>query len=248
MFVKLKKCILCLFLLCIAAPIAVLGQSTSKASASYANQFQLGINFSPDYCYRKLKTTDNSPETEEVFNSRNNIEYFKIGYSTGINGCLNINNFLGIETGLQYSNKGYQTFWSTANFGLPDPNGPIQSMFRYHFHYLDIPMKANFILGQKKIKFMSSIGITTNFLLKETQTHFLEYVNHTERKKQNTNFNYKKVNISPTISAGITLNLNNKINLRIEPTFRYGLLKIINAPVTGYLYNVGLNLGCYYGL
>lgn len=38
------------------------------------------------------------------------------------------------------------------------------------------------------------------------------------------------------------------MNLRIEPTFSYGLLKIIDAPVTGYLYSGGINIGYYFGI
>jgi hypothetical protein len=34
----------------------------------------------------------------------------------------------------------------------------------------------------------------------------------------------------------------------MEPTFRYGLLKIIDQPVTAYLWSAGLNITCYYAL
>ncbi len=38
------------------------------------------------------------------------------------------------------------------------------------------------------------------------------------------------------------------MNIRIEPTFRIGVLSIINAPIKGYLYNAGLkNISYYFG-
>jgi hypothetical protein len=50
------------------------------------------------------------------------------------------------------------------------------------------------------------------------------------------------------MSAGVDYRINEKMNLRIEPTFRYGVLKIIDMPVTGYLYSGGINVAYYYGL
>jgi hypothetical protein len=50
------------------------------------------------------------------------------------------------------------------------------------------------------------------------------------------------------ISAGAEYKIKNKMYVRIEPTFRYGVLKIIDAPVTAYLWNAGLNMGFYYRL
>jgi hypothetical protein len=50
------------------------------------------------------------------------------------------------------------------------------------------------------------------------------------------------------MSVGIDYRINEKMNLRIEPTFRYGVLKIIDTPVTGYLYSGGINVVYYYGL
>ena len=63
-----------------------------------------------------------------------------------------------------------------------------------------------------------------------------------------TDFDYNKVNISPSVSAGIDYRINDRHHLRIEPTFRYGVLKIIDEPITGYLYSGGLNIGYYFGI
>lgn len=47
------------------------------------------------------------------------------------------------------------------------------------------------------------------------------------------------------ISAGIDYRMNDRMNLRVEPTFRYGVMKITDAPITAYLFNAGLNIGYY---
>jgi hypothetical protein len=47
---------------------------------------------------------------------------------------------------------------------------------------------------------------------------------------------------------GLEYRLKNSFFIRAEPTFRYGILKIIDQPVTEYLWNAGLNIGVYYDL
>jgi hypothetical protein len=70
----------------------------------------------------------------------------------------------------------------------------------------------------------------------------------TETEKQTSLYGYNRLNISPLVSAGIDWQLNHRNSIRIEPTFRYGVLKIIDAPLTGYLWSAGLNLSYYFGL
>jgi hypothetical protein len=117
----------------------------------------------------------------------------------------------------------------------------------YDFHCIDIPIKVNFAVGKKKVRFFSSLGLTTNIFIKENQKSFMYYSDHTDKITSPANYDYNDSNISPTASVGIDYKINNNMNLRIEPTFRYGVLKIINSPVTGYLYNGGLNISYYYG-
>ncbi len=216
-------------------------------SALEFKRVQIGFNISPDICYRTLKSTDGSAYGESLIKDRNRRETVKIGYTAGLNACFNLTKSFGLETGIQYSNKGYQT--------KIDPNKewngsyPLykKAQFIYNYHYIDIPVKAIYTIGNKKIRFMTSVGFTTNVFIKETKKSIFVYSDRTDRSKS-TDYEYNKVNISPTISAGIDYKINDNMNLRLEPTFRYGVLKIKDAPVTGYLYSGGLNIGYYFGL
>ncbi|MBK7468092.1 MAG: PorT family protein [Saprospiraceae bacterium] len=224
------------------------GQDKTKETPTVDfKKVQIGINISPDICFRTLKNNDGSSTSNIVMKLNNENETVKVGYTAGLNVCFNIKKFVGIETGIQYSNKGYQTKMKDLIFGQPDPLAPNKAKFIYNFHYIDIPVKANFTIGKKKVRFFTSVGLTTNIFIKETQTSVLVYSDRTDRKTNPTNFDYNRVNISPTISVGIDYKINSKMNLRVEPTFRYGVLKIIDAPVTGYLYSGGLNISYYFG-
>lgn len=205
---------------------------------------QIGVNVSPDICSR---TIQNNGSTGGFIPAINDYETFKFGYTAGLNVCFNLKNFLGLETGIQYSNKGYQTKFEDLIFAQSFPTFPNKVKYIYNFHYIDIPVKVNFTFGKKKVRFFTSVGITTNVFIKETQTRISEYSEGTSKGKMPTGIDYNRFNLSPTISVGIDYKINERMNLRVEPTFRYGVLRIIDAPVTGYLYNAGLNISFYFG-
>jgi hypothetical protein len=118
-----------------------------------------------------------------------------------------------------------------------------------NFIYADIPLKIFFRHGEKRIQFISGIGITTNFLIKVTQTNIFKYKNgEVERKTEKQPYDFRSINISPTVSFGIAYQLTSKLNLRAEPAFRYGIIKITDTPITAYLWSAGLNFSCYYAL
>jgi hypothetical protein len=211
-------------------------------------RFQIGINFSPDLCFRTLKDNENSASSNIVMKYNKQRETFKVAYTGGLNICYNIKKSIGIETGIQYSNKGFQTKLDKAVSLVPDLANPDKFKFIFNYHYLDIPLKVNFTVGENKIRFFSSAGITTNLFLKQIQTNVYHLPDRTVRTSNPTRYDYKKVNLSPTISIGIDYKINEKMNLRIEPTFRYGVIAISDDPVTNYLYNGGLNISYYYGL
>ncbi len=246
------------FLLLISTGLFAQDQQKSAPAADF-KKFQVGINVSPDYSFRVLKNNDGSAYSNDVIKSRNSYEVPKLSYTAGLDLTYNFKKHIGIEIGIQYSNKGYQTRMQDLILGsMIDPRrgfaysttGPVptQGKIIYNDYYLDIPLKANFTLGEKKIRFIVSAGIVTNIFLKETVTSVFDYQDgsHT-RKTTASGYDYNQLDISPMISAGINWKLNNRSDLKIEPTFRYGVLKIIDAPVTGYLWSAGLNVGYYLG-
>lgn len=228
--------------------------------ATETHKLLIGVTASPDICYRTLETTDGSSTSDWIMDSRNDRESPKFSYSAGLSLCYNLTRHWAIETGLQYSNKGFKYVNSDLTFGdQTDPmygfiytqEGPTPTKVTFidNFNYLDIPLRTIFSVGKRKVRFISSVGITTNILINATNTSIIEYENDdTDRKTQEQGYDYKAINFAPIASIGIDWQLYDKFNLRVEPTFRYGLLKIIDAPITAYLWSGGLNLTCYYAL
>ena len=233
---------LTIFLLTLAAFSSYGQDNTKLATISNFKRVQIGINISPDICFRTRKNIDGGSLGDIIVNEYNKIETIKISYSAGLNVCFNIKKFVSLEAGIQYSNKGYRTKFLDLVFEQPDPSLPEKVKMIYSYHYIDIPVKVNFTIGKKKVRFFTSVGVTTNIFIEETQIGVLVYSDRTERKTSSTNTDYNNVNISPTISVGIDYKINNRMNLRVEPTFRYGVLKITDTPVRDYLYSGGLNI------
>ena len=221
-------------------------------------KWQFGISFSPDYCFRTL-LTDNSSTSETVKLVRNDGERPKLGYTGGLSIVYNFSKTIGLETGLLFSNKGYKYENSDLTFGdMIDPRrGFVYSSadiniksvkFIYSFYYIDVPLKVNFVFGKRNIRFITSVGVTTNVFLDERFTSVRYYQDGSkERNSSATNDDYNRINLSPQLGAGIDWKLNSKNNLRIEPTLRYGIMKINDDSVMGYLWNFGLNVNFLFG-
>lgn len=231
---------------------------TLKGTTEF-KRLSIGVNISPDYCYRTLKNNNGSATSDLIIDLREESEGPKLGYTAGINAGYNFSKKWGVEMGIQYSNKGYAFKNSALTFGeMIDPrygfiytsNGaaaPTYAKFVYHHHYLDVPVRVLYRFGKKRLHFVTSVGVTTNILLNATMTSVVKYGNDdAKRQTYDQPYDFNTFNISPTISVGVDYKINNKINLRAEPTFRYGLLKITDTPVTATLWSGGLNFSCYY--
>jgi hypothetical protein len=224
-----------------------------------SNKLYIGLNFSSDYCYRQLKS-DGSSEADMIMKSRNDFEIPKLGYSAGINVNYKLNEKFGIEGGLQFSNKGYKRGTQNLTYGdLIDPrNGytyqvsaayPSQASIAYAYYNLDIPVKVNYTLGKRKLRFIAGAGLTTNVFVSRNSKMVLTYSDsHTTTSQASYKSGYNKVNLSPTVSAGIDCQMKNGNHFRFEPTLRYGLIPVMDAPISEYLWTTGLNLSYYFGI
>ena len=208
------------------------GQDTLKQNTPRTEFKRLlfGVNISPDYCFRTLVNKYGSSTSSYIIDLRDTIEIPKISFTAGLNICYNFSKHLGIEAGLQYSNKGYGgknlelTFGDAIDprYGYPSTSsasaGPVPTKvkFIYNYIYLDIPIRAIYSFGKKRIHGVASFGLATNILVKATQTNILEYDNgDVKRRTYNQQENFNSVNISPIVSLGVDYRISNKINLRV---------------------------------
>ena len=233
-----------MIILAFALSTAVHAQKTEtpkNPKAVYA-----GIHLSPDYSFRTLKNTSDAAVNDLIIGMRNDIEIARFGYTTGVNLLFHCSKNVGLETGIQYSTKGYSSKYREIIFQIPEPGLPEKFKSTYSYQYVGIPLKARFVFGDNKIRLLSSVGIITNWLLQVKQSTVLAYADgRMESSKQSSKEDFNRLDLSPIVSVGIDYRFSDKLYLSVEPAFRYGLLKTAKSTIAEHLWSAGVQFGIY---
>jgi hypothetical protein len=215
-------------------------------SAKKISRFYFGINISADNCYRTLTKNDNTVDSlwNYARNIEDSIEIPKFGYTAGISFGYEFTRRLSAEAGIQYSNKGYRTIPIETEI-LFDPDYGTLARNTISFIYLDFPLKVNYTFFDKRVKLITSLGVTVNVLLKSTFRSVPEDKG-IEEFYYVSDYPYNKINISPEIGIGIKYKINDRMNLILQPAFRYGILGLDDKSYkTTHLWSAGLSMGYY---
>ncbi len=213
------------------------------------NRLTLGLNFSPDYCYRTLVANNSEQQYSDVItNYRDSVESPKFGYTAGITLLYKFNKRFSFETGLKFSDKGERIKKHEIPVA-PRWGFPTKAAYVYHYQYIDVPLKANFYIVNKKLKVFASFGFSVNIFLRDRVTSYYEYSDgSTKKNKENGNYDFLLLNPAAMGGLGVDYNITEKINFRFEPIYRRSISPIIDAPIKGYLYSYGANFGMFYKL
>jgi hypothetical protein len=219
-------------------------RTPNEIQTSTFKRFEIGISAAPEICYRTLLNNDGSENSTSIIHYRNENETVKMGYTGGLHLGYNFNERFGFQTGIQYANRGFSTKKIDIAGSLMDPVIVIPESFKYNYnyHYLEIPTKVNFSFGTNRMRLTTSAGVSSAFLLKQNRTYIGYYKDTTTRQDITSIDTYNRFNLFATISAGIEMRISPIISVKVEPTFRYGLLKIIETPVSGHWYSGGVNV------
>lgn len=204
----------------------------------------VGLVFSPDYAGRSLQA---DPSAAQIAAYRDDFEIPKFGFTTGTSLLYTFNKRVVFETGMLFSDKGEKTKAIPYKTLEPDPAAPVSGKHNYHYYYLGIPTKVNYYLTTGRLKVFVSGGTSTNIFIQEKRTSTLTYADgRTEnRTVYGSTANFSRVNLAAVAGAGLELALGNHSQLRVEPIYRRSVTSIIQAPVKGYLYSTGINVGAY---
>ena len=215
---------------------------SQEIDTTKTKRIAIGLTFSPDYCYRTLKPNET---TKWIADFRDSIEIPKFGFTTGLCLLYQLNKRITLETGLQFSSKGEKTKQAPLIFAQPEPGNPIKNTFIYKYNYLDIPYKVNYFILTKRLKFFISGGVSTNLFLFRNTTSIVEYIDGQTKTYNSKGGGLSRINIAVLAGLGINYELNNKLTIRIEPTYRRSITSIVNAPIKGYSYSTGVNTGLF---
>lgn len=229
---------------------------TTFTEKTYPNH-QFGMAVSPDVSYRIL--LENKPTTWGIIEDRNQHESSIVGLTAGLSYIYNFNRFWGLETGVYYSLKGYQRIENDLfTYDDYDPNVDIfvntkTARFSYQFHYIDVPVKANFTIGTGRVKFVSSLGVVGGLLVTPRQVTRINYEDggkHVSSSIPDIKPDFNRFSIAAMVSVGMDFRFTDQINIKIEPVGRVAITPVVNSSysISERLYNIGLNVGVYWTL
>lgn len=233
-------------LLILTLLISTLALGQSKDSIQF-RRFKIGVTFSPDYCYRILKY---DPSNKWVQDLRNDEEEPIFGFTTGFGIKMNLTNRVVLETGLFYSIKGQQTRNTDLVWTAPNADLPVKSKTQYHFKYIDIPLKAQYFFGNRKIKYFLSAGVSFNIFSEKATKVVSEFEDgHTTSENSIVDLGYLKFNLAAIIGCGIRYDATERISISAEPVYRQFINSIVaDKKAKEYPYSIGTNFAVYYSL
>jgi opacity protein-like surface antigen len=240
-------------LILIFSSCVVLAQKTDD---SKPKKWAVGLSYSPDFCYRV------SYEKSSLSALSNIDEKGKLGFTAGANLRYQLLDMIGIEFGALYSTKGQKMhaaanswYAGPANYDPSVPNSGLngnittpERKFNFSYQYLEIPLKVNVYLINSRLKIFPSIGCSANiFMGRKTTTTFLYDDGHKEKEISHT---YDRKNIPSSefallLGVGVSYDLNQKLFVKLEPSYRTFIRPLVDSPISGTLYSIGANAGIY---
>lgn len=204
----------------------------------------IGLGMSVDYNYRTLYNEAGTMEMDLIKGVRDDIEVGLIGYTAGFVVSCELNSRLEVITGLHYSLKGMQTPKRRARFGF-DPQTQVDEGYDYHFEYrmsyAELPLELRHYFTREELSFYGQLGIATSVFIEERYWLKKDYDDEGRKiSRYTTQYDYKRINLSPTLGVGVRLMLGDWIELSFGPKVRYGVTKIIEAPLSATLWNIGM--------
>lgn len=229
-----------LAILLLSLPLIVTAQEKKSVS-------QVGINYSVDYCYRTL---DGNAYEKMIIDMRNESEVGIIGFNTGATYSYQFKKGLLLEGGFQFTRVGEQLKSITFTTSQGDVG---EGRFANYYDYVGIPIKIGYGLPVgKRLRLSIMSGIATNFFLARQIRSSVTYNNGTSEdfsytyKKEPYGTQFENVNLASVSSLGIDIRVFRAFSLRIEPTFRYSITPIMDAPIKQRPYSAGLNTSVFY--
>jgi len=225
---------LTLLIFFLSFPIMSIGQDSKHIQ----NKFSVGFSFSPNYSYRMLSYSD---DLQYIVEAREEFEQPSFGFNTGTSLNYPITKRLELEIGIQFSRQ--TQLWrdvpivdisGSTNQGLGD------SELRYQ--YLEIPIRINWLVVNKKLFGFLFGGASTNLFLYDQSKSWLTYHNGSTEviTGKIPYFESKKIGIALLSGIGVGYHFSEKLDFRIEPIIRSSLTSVGYGLIQQYNYSFGV--------
>jgi hypothetical protein len=224
---------------------AMKGFSQEPIPPAKASKFRIGVNGSVEGVSRRQGWHYGTQEFEtEAWNIKH-IESGH-GYTANIRLGYAIGPSTDLELGIGYILRSF--VWNYSIIRFPSSPFPIQPIGldgpglppSRRLHYLDVPVRLSHSVGKGRTRWISSVGVSIGFLSSHEPEPSINLRQHALFMRYP-----RSVNISPTISTGLAFFLSDRSDLRVEPTFMYGITPLTDHFVQTFMWSAGLNLGYF---
>lgn len=243
-----------ILLLCFTLMLTNVLYAAENTEVESYKRLYIGASFTMNVAYRHLAAQSSLAQT--TLDMRNKYEKPQWGFQAGPRLGVRATRWLSIETGVDYWRHRYSFRRDGLQFGS-QWNGSIyydstsqgysvKSIEDYH--YLNVPVALNFSLGKRKLKGIISTGVNLSFLITKKTTYRLILNNDVlESNTVTDNGPYASFNVSPFLGVGVEWHLGKVLFLRLMPVAQMQAMKNVDAPLTEYLWSVGMNASLYFG-
>lgn len=235
-------------------PLIVL-VSVSQGQTDSTRRWTIGTGVGAGLGYRTLAHTAPSTITDLIIRSRDEREEPRIALGGYVGVSYRLSRRIGLEAGIGHAQFGWQQRSDATGYIVRDPVDaadpaiPERTMSSYIFHYLDVRLGATLTLGRGRWRSVSSLGVAPAFLIAtriRTQSEFSDGRRTEESHEPMEAFN--TFNLFPYLGTGVAFHPNGRWEWRLQPSVRYGAMRIIDAPITAHVFSGIVDLGVRFTL
>lgn len=244
-----------------AVGLAIVG-TVHAQDAVPEGRWSIGASTWSGGTFRTLLNTDGSELADRIIDGRNEREEWDVAIGGGFNAGYRLSDRFSLEAGVAYARFGYANTVELSELTFGDQIDPRRG-FVYNtddvppaswrlvdrFHYLEVPIGVSMELGLGRWRSSTTLGVAPAFLLAAQGLTVSTYADGPkERESFDLPGDFASFNLTPYFSSGVSMHPGGRWYWSLCPTFRYGALKLIDAPVSARVYSVSLDLGVRFTL
>lgn len=231
-------------------------------------RWEIGLSFSPDYSYRVLKPVKSTDSYSIIVNKEcadtlNSMEKATVAYTIGIPISYKFNKLFALKTGIYLSNKIEQSkgFVYTNSYEYGYNFFQSNQWEKTNFFFLEIPLALELTLQPKnfkKLSFKLFAGVTFCNNIEEHTYTSRRWTRYPVKPLSESSYQelyvdkFNLLYIGYTAGISAVYKLNEKLNIGIEPVFKFYGKEFDAAPTTAtyslgslpWIYEKPYSIGC----
>jgi len=190
------------------------------------------------------------PQQEsDIYREARNVEHSASAYSATLLIQRSVTRRLAVQAGAGYSTISYQTRYSDLNWLDDERTHPVRSRTRYTFKFVEVPIDVQYSFPARNFDIVAIAGFGGNaFLERETKLTTTGGDQGTQTVKSDTNFGYRRFNITGSVGAGVQRKISDKTFIMFDSRFCYFFNSVSEGGVSEHPFSYSIGLTAFYKL